>query len=195
MALTDHAHELISKYFNQDGFQDSRRPLNLAVDATVGNGHDTAFLASLKFRKVIGFDIQASAILTTRLRLSQAVIKNVLLLQQSHADLNEFVHEPIDCIVFNLGYLPGADKSITTTRTTTLLALQSAMDWLSPIGIITIICYPGHPAGAEETAAVQAWLDALDGHWKVDSILSSAPGQTTPILYFVHPLNGQANQH
>ncbi|GAA3320280.1 hypothetical protein GCM10020331_030620 [Ectobacillus funiculus] len=44
-----------------------------AVDATIGNGHDTAFLAQLvgEAGKVFGFDIQEQAILNTQARLTE----------------------------------------------------------------------------------------------------------------------------
>ncbi|WP_235597825.1 methyltransferase domain-containing protein, partial [Geobacillus stearothermophilus] len=46
---------------------------DIAVDATVGNGHDTVFLAELVGERghVFGFDIQAEAIATARARLAE----------------------------------------------------------------------------------------------------------------------------
>jgi hypothetical protein len=57
--------------------------------------------------------------------------------------------------MFNLGYLPGSDKTRITMADTTLLALASALDWLAPRGIMTVVVYPGHPGGDEEAEAVR----------------------------------------
>jgi hypothetical protein len=61
--------------------------------------------------------------------------------------------------IFNLGYLPGGDKTITTTQSNTLRALEATSTLLAPGGILSIVCYPGHPEGAAEAAAVSAWAE------------------------------------
>src|SRR5690606_8250875 len=50
------------------------QPGNAAVDATVGNGHDTLFLAETvgAAGRVYGFDIQAEALQAARRRLEAA---------------------------------------------------------------------------------------------------------------------------
>jgi hypothetical protein len=65
-------------------------------------------------------------------------------------------------VVFNLGYLPGGDHSITTTADTTLEGLRCALDIIKPGGIVTVVMYDGHEAGAEEKKAVLEWAEALD---------------------------------
>ncbi|MCB1093584.1 MAG: methyltransferase domain-containing protein, partial [Verrucomicrobiae bacterium] len=62
---TEMAHRLLAERL---------RPGDLAIDATVGNGHDTVFLAEAvgQAGQVIGFDIQPIAIEATRHRLSEA---------------------------------------------------------------------------------------------------------------------------
>ena len=66
------------------------------------------------------------------------------------------------CIVYNLGYLPGADKSITTVHDTTIKSLKQALDCVVEGGAIFITCYPGHAAGKIETKAVQEFCKTLD---------------------------------
>lgn len=51
-----------------------------AVDATLGNGHDTCFLAEIvgDNGKVFGFDIQKEAIESSTIRLKEKSFLNVL---------------------------------------------------------------------------------------------------------------------
>ncbi|MBA3238939.1 MAG: class I SAM-dependent methyltransferase [Parachlamydiaceae bacterium] len=135
-----------------------------AIDATCGNGHDTLELCKLALSNTNGhifaFDIQAAALETTALRLrenlSPTIFNRVTLLKKCHSDLTlpfEF-EEPIKLIVYNLGYLPGADKAQTTCVQSTLRSLKSATTLLAPGGLISITCYPGHPEGALEEEAL-----------------------------------------
>ena len=48
---------------------------DIVVDATMGNGHDTLFLAKLA-KKVYAFDIQEQALEKTQERLNQAGMTN-----------------------------------------------------------------------------------------------------------------------
>lgn len=57
-------------------------------------------------------------------------------------------------IVFNLGYLPGADKSLVTTAEGTVLALSHAERALVTGGTVSVTIYPGHEEGAREEVAV-----------------------------------------
>jgi hypothetical protein len=63
--------------------------------------------------------------------------------------------------MFNLGYLPGGDHSFTTRAATTVAALGRITGLLAPGGLITVVAYPGHPAGDEENAAVADYLARL----------------------------------
>ena len=129
-------------------------PGDLVIDATVGNGHDTLFLANLvgKNGKVVGYDIQKQAIENTQERV--AAFPNVELKLKSHAKFDEVEAK---LIVYNLGYLPGSDKIVTTLLETTLESLESAKKALAPDGALSIMCYPGHQEGAREAPAVEKW--------------------------------------
>jgi hypothetical protein len=74
-----------------------------------------------------------------------------------HERLGEFVAAPVRAVVFNLGYLPGGDKSCVTRPELTLAALRQGVDLLLPGGIMTIAVYTGHPGGAEVGEAVEEW--------------------------------------
>lgn len=67
----------------------------------------------------------------------------------------------IRAFMFNLGWLPGSDKSCITRVETTLMALDRAAIWIAEGGLITIVCYPGHAGGHEELLAVEHWTSRL----------------------------------
>ena len=140
----------------------------IAIDATAGNGHDTLFLATNigENGHVYAFDIQAQAIENSRNRLSTAGLSNrVTMIHSGHekmtAEIPDIHRGSVDIIMFNLGYLPSADKSLITTTATTIKALDAATEMLAGNGIISILAYPGHPGGKEETAAVIQWANRL----------------------------------
>ena len=180
MSLTDRAHELIRQHF-----KDASIPRDLAVDATCGNGNDTEFLARLGFRQVVGFEVQEDAIIKTRLRMDELEVTNVGLILDGHESLGRHLHGEIDCVMFNLGYLPGGDKNLTTNEVTTLVALKYATERLSETGIISLICYPGHPQGMQETKAIQRWLKTLGNKWKIQAKMSENRTEAAPILYSI----------
>lgn len=144
---------------------------DFAIDATAGNGHDTAFLAHIvgETGKVLAIDVQAQAIESTSARLeSEGLRERVKLHHGCHADLANLANlaggKSPSAIIFNLGYLPGGDHGITTHRENTLKALAAASEILVPGGILAVICYPGHDGGAEEAAAVEAFIATLATH-------------------------------
>lgn len=175
MALTQHAHDLICQHL-------AGKPCKVAIDATCGNGHDSEFLLNLGFEKIFAFDIQQQALDLTKERLSPGQAKRSQLILDGHQNMASYVTEQADCIMFNLGYLPLADKKLTTESATTLAALTAATNLLSEHGIISIMCYPGHPAGKQETQVVQAWTATLDSSWRVRSEVSESPKPTAPLL-------------
>jgi predicted methyltransferase len=139
-----------------------------AIDATLGNGHDTLFLASCVGAqgRIFGFDVQAQAIANTRQRLQTGgVAQQVILFHASHADMLEIMvaqeHALIKAVMFNLGYLPGGDKSLVTHIDTTLRALRAGMDLLAKTGVMTVLAYPGHPGGDVETGGISDWCRSL----------------------------------
>lgn len=133
---------------------------DLVIDATIGNGYDTLFLASLvKSGQVIGFDIQRSAIENTKNLTKE--YNNVTLYCQSHENINKInlIKKP-SLILFNLGYLPGGNKNITTKANHTLNAIQNGLEILDNKGIILIVVYPGHPEGKKEEQVILTWLQS-----------------------------------
>lgn len=137
---------------------------DVAVDFTMGNGHDTQFLSETvgESGRVYAFDIQESAVNSTRARLeSEGCPRNYTLIHDSHHNVKNYVHEPIKAGMFNLGYLPGGDKSVTTMRTTTLPAIEAAISLLAPDGILLVAIYPGHEEGRLEGEEIAEYLSTL----------------------------------
>lgn len=120
-----------------------------AVDATLGNGYDTDFL-SKHFSKVYSFDIQECAVKA----YESKNIDNVVLINDSHEKFDKYINEKIDCIMYNLGFLPGGDKSVTTRYGSTLASLKSSLEIIDKGAIITIALYRGHDEGKKEESAV-----------------------------------------
>lgn len=127
------------------------------IDATCGNGHDTFYLAQLGVR-VIGYDIQEVAISATQKRVPEALLHH-----RSHTIFEE---SEAALIVYNLGYLPGGNKELTTTCESTLQSVSHALQIASKA--ISITCYPGHSEGAREESLLVEWASTLDSKkWSI----------------------------
>ena len=153
----------------------------LVIDATCGNGHDTLKLAlydrehSLN-ADIVAFDIQETAIDNTKALLAdkgfgpQMENGQIRLVNRPHESMVDCVREIFGdsrkacLVVFNLGYLPGGDKSITTTAGSTLSAVESALRLLDTDGLVCITMYSGHPEGAKEKQALLHFAEELDSH-------------------------------
>ena len=133
---------------------------DVAVDATMGNGHDTLFLAKIA-KQVYAFDIQEQALLKTQERLAQAGLDNAQLILQGHETLDQFVTEA-KAGIFNLGYLPSADKCLITKPHTTIEALTKLCNLLVKGGRIAIMIYYGHEGGELEKDAVLDFVSQLN---------------------------------
>jgi len=148
------------------------RPYDHAIDATCGNGKDTLVLANLLISNsqesiLIGIDIQSEAITRTRTllasHLSEKQRDRVFLFHQSHTQFPALAYNvPIRLIVYNFGYLPGGDKSVTTLSKTSIQSFQAALPLIMPGGAISATCYPGHNEGGNEQNALLSFVQALD---------------------------------
>jgi hypothetical protein len=76
--------------------------------------------------------------------------------------MDEIIASPVSAVLFNLGYLPGGDKEITTKAASTLKAVQAAMELLETDGVICITMYSGHASGKEEKTALLEFAETLD---------------------------------
>lgn len=148
---------------------DTLREGEAAVDATVGNGVDTLFLARAvgPKGKVFAFDIQSEAINAAQARFARERTDDsvVAWALRSHAEMAEALpaewHGRVGAVLFNLGYLPGGDPTVITRTESTLPALEASLRLLRPRGVLAIVVYPGHPGGDAEAAAVERWASEL----------------------------------
>lgn len=138
---------------------------NIVVDATVGNGYDTLFLAELVGAggRVYGFDIQDSAIKKTRFKLIENHLdERVYLIKDSHENIDKYIREKVDLIIFNLGYLPGGNHEIVTKGETTILALEKSLELLKKNGLLLVTTYVGHNEGRTEDKYVREYFSNLN---------------------------------
>lgn len=143
-------HQVLKEHLNQESY---------VVDATCGHGHDSLFIANIlgKNGKLFGFDIQEAAIYNTHALLEDCAT-NISLFQISHQEMDDVLDNyfgKIDAVVFNLGFLPHTDETITTEIQSTLKAVQAAYNLLRKKGLILIATYPGHAAGLQEDVVLK----------------------------------------
>jgi len=134
------------------------------IDATCGNGHDTVFLSKLVGNegRVFAFDVQKEAINRTETRLKATGIKNVDLIFDGHENVLQHIDCEISAAIFNLGYLPGSNKQITTRGVTTWIAVIDMLLLLAKGGVIILVIYHGHEEGKLERDEIEAAIATLD---------------------------------
>lgn len=153
------------------------------VDATLGKGLDAAVLGRLVGGrgKVYAFEVQEKAQRRAEANLIVAGFRRrVVFHQANHAEweahLPEDLKGQLGAVVFNLGYLPGGDKEVTTQATTTLQAVQKAVDWLRVGGLLVVVMYPGHATGEEEREHLLGWSQSLPAaRWQAWHMASPLP--------------------
>ena len=151
-----------------------------AIDATMGNGHDTQWLCELvgEGGQVYAFDVQQDAVERTAERLEKAGMRSrAQLFCIGHQHMAEQIKETADVIVFNLGWLPGAEHGVTTQTETTLAAVNAALQLLKEDGVMTICIYPGHEEGTRELHALLEWARNLDER-RYDAMLKAYLNQS-----------------
>ena len=187
ISLAETAHNII---------RESLKAGDVAIDATLGNGHDTLFLAQCvgETGHVYGFDVQLQALQASRQRLIQhGLLSRVTLIHASHADMIQhtplILHGQIKAIMFNLGYLPGTEKRIITQASSTLPAVETACRLMAGQGVLTVMAYPGHAGGDEETHCLELWLQQLDAdNYESQTIYSHHHQATAPRLFVIRKL-------
>lgn len=136
-----------------------------AVDCTMGNGNDTAFLGSLvgEVGKVYAFDIQEDAVTNTRTKLRELnFLERTELIHDGHQNIDNYIKELVKLVIFNLGYLPKGNHEITTKKETTIEAVQKCLGILEPNGVILLVIYPGHENGIAEKEALESFTSKLN---------------------------------
>jgi 16S rRNA C1402 N4-methylase RsmH len=161
----------------------------LAVDATVGNGYDTLFLAHRVGPRgtVLGFDVQKAALAGAREMLKfVGSMGRVSLIHDSHSHLENYLPQGalVQVAMFNLGYLPRGNREIITRPDTTIAALKALSRHLAPNGRITVLAYRGHQGGIPEYEEVRKFLENLpDREWSVEEFAGVGDSPTAPRLF------------
>lgn len=154
--IIDFAHKVLKEHLKET---------DNAVDATCGNGFDTLFLATyLSKGKVFAFDIQETAIKNTKALLHQAKLSNVYFFETSNELITLTISDPFEAVIFNLGYLPQGDKTITTKAETTIKSVESLLE-LSKINknlLIVLVVYVGHREGLKESNELLTFTKSLN---------------------------------
>jgi uncharacterized protein YbbK (DUF523 family) len=168
-----------------------------AVDFTMGNGHDTLWLSQKVGLngKVYSFDIQQAAIDSTKQLLNDNNIGNAKLILDSHSNVKNYVKENICAGMFNLGYLPGGDKSITTRHETTLRAIVSATELLDFGGALLIAVYPGHEEGTIEGNLIENLLSYCDRKVLCCSKLKIVNSPKSPFFFLIEKSDTEEKEY
>lgn len=140
---------------------DQKKDAKIAADMTVGRGNDSKYiLDKTEVEKLYGFDIQKEAELEARKLIGKD--SRFIFHLQSHEKVDEYIKEGLDLVVFNLGYLPGGNKEITTNYKSTIKSLEKTLGLMNPDGLIILTIYPGHPAGKIESEKIEEYLAKID---------------------------------
>ena len=153
-----------ARYLSADVLREAVQPGDTVIDATMGNGHDTLYLCELvgEEGRVIAFDVQEKAVESTRERLAQnGMLERAALYCRGHQHMDECGVQGVAAVIFNLGWLPGGDKSITTLWETTRVALEKGLAMLKKHGVLLLCAYPGHAEGDRERSEVMNFLASL----------------------------------
>lgn len=131
------------------------------LDMTCGKGYDSKFiLENLKPKKLYAFDIQEISRDKTKETLG-SFPENFVFILDNHKNLDFYVKEKIDLAIFNLGFLPTSDKSITTNYKDVIEALSKIFKLMGKTSMVLITFYPGHAEGKKESIYVEDYLRKL----------------------------------
>jgi hypothetical protein len=177
--------------FAHKQWQELLTPDDTVIDATCGNGHDALALALLIPQgRLFLLDIQQEAIASAESLLAAKLPKesccHISFHKMCHSQIDEIAApSSIKLIVYNLGYLPGKDKALTTRSATTLESIEKGLRLLSYGGVMSITCYPGHAEGAREFDAIYEYTKGLSPkEWSV-SLHSWNNRQKHPCLFLI----------
>lgn len=149
--ILDFSKSLLKQHINQN---------SITADFTCGNGNDTIFLAQ-NSKKVYAFDLQKEATDATKKLLLENNLTNVTVINDGHENLDKYLNEDIDAGIFNLGYLPTGDRSITTNFETTKIATEKAIERLKIGGVLILVVYQGHKQGFAESQKILEFCKGL----------------------------------
>lgn len=155
ITITEWVHDVLKGHIKEG---------DCCIDATMGKGNDTLFLCRMagKNGRVAAFDIQQTALDLTREKLEMNGCRAELFLKSHELMEEDFDLETVQCIMFNLGYLPGGDHTLATKPEGTIAAVKAGLRLLKQGGIMSICIYSGGDSGFEERDKVLGFLRELD---------------------------------
>lgn len=140
---------------------DRKKDIKVAADMTVGAGNDSLYiLENTKVERLYGFDIQKEAEEKAKKLIGEDL--RFIFNLASHDQIENYVKENLDLAIYNLGYLPGGNKEITTQYQSTIKSLEKTLSLLNKEGIVILTIYPGHPAGKVESEELEKFLAKID---------------------------------
>ena len=163
-----------------------RKDYQIAIDFTMGNGHDTLFLSKVA-KQVYSFDIQQEAVDSTNALLAARGLRAEVHLD-SHSNMANYAEpETVDCIVFNLGWLPGGDHRIFTHADTSFAAISAGLELLKKGGLMCVTIYHGGATGFEERDTLLELLREIDSdRFQVISTFFHNWKKEPPIPIFIY---------
>lgn len=160
-SMVDISHEFLKPVLHKQA---------ICIDATLGQGKDTQFFLSCHVGKVYGFEIQKEVYEEASQKFKDN--ENVHLFCTGHENMNDFIHEAVDAILFNFGYFPNGNTQITTQSSTSILAIQQALSLLKIKGRMALVLYP-HQEGKLESQEIETFLKEQENLqiYKIDNFL------------------------
>lgn len=132
----------------------------ICIDATIGNGKDSQFLLDQHVRKVYGFEIQADVLAHTKESIPHS---NWIPILSGHENMDVYVKEEVDAIIFNFGFCPNEDETITTLPQTSAIAVEKSLQLLKRKGRLALVLYP-HQFSDVEQKTIESLLENLSSH-------------------------------
>ena len=150
--MVDFSHDFIKEILHKEA---------VCLDATLGNGHDAAFLLKAGIKKLYAFELQEEVYQKTLAKLDDP---RLIAVRGDHADLDKYIDGQLDAAIFNFGYAPGFDPAVKTGASSSILAVNKALDRLRKHGRCALVIYPheeGHVEGLALEEALQARSDIV----------------------------------
>lgn len=177
---TEFAHQLLAQAI---------RPGDTVIDATVGYGDDTCFLAEqvADFGHVYGFELQKEALTICDDRLTKAALnRQVTLLNQGHERIITALAPDIkvQAAIFSLGALSPETTAQMTLPNTTISAYHQILSRLNRGGLLIFVSEQKFNESTEELDYLSADLARLNpDHYQVSAYqgLNQKTGQVLAI--------------
>ncbi len=169
--IVDFAHDLLLEV----------KHAKVAVDFTLGNGHDLKFMEQINSIEVLyGFDIQEEAIEASKNNITSH--KEIHYILDSHEFFDQYVTN-YDLGIFNLGYYPSGDQKITTKCDSSIKAIEKAIQKLNKKGMLVVVVYPGHEEGKKEANGIDEMMKQLDAHYFSIVSIKMITSDKAPYIY------------